>query len=86
MEDIIKPIKVMASRHSAFYTPLLLAVELGSTDQSFMKSMSEDFECSYSVAEYNENVYEKISNGEIKNISSGAWFLTAVFVSKFLFL
>jgi AGZA family xanthine/uracil permease-like MFS transporter len=28
----------------------------------------------------------KISNGEIKNISSGAWFLTAVFVSKFLFL
>ena len=28
----------------------------------------------------------KISNGEIKNISSGAWFLTAVFVSKFIFL
>ena len=28
----------------------------------------------------------KISNGEIRNISSGAWFLTAVFVSKFLFL
>ena len=28
----------------------------------------------------------KISNGDIKNISSGAWFLTAVFVSKFLFL
>jgi len=28
----------------------------------------------------------KISNGEIKNISSGAWFLTVVFVSKFLFL
>ena len=28
----------------------------------------------------------KISSGEIKNISSGAWFLTAVFVSKFLFL
>jgi len=28
----------------------------------------------------------KISNGEVKNISSGAWFLTAVFVSKFLFL
>ncbi len=28
----------------------------------------------------------KSSNGEIKNISSGAWFLTAVFVSKFLFL
>ena len=28
----------------------------------------------------------KISNGEFKNISSGAWFLTAVFVSKFLFL
>ena len=47
----------MSSRHSSFYTPLLLAVELGSTDQSFMKSMSEDFECSYSVAEYNENVY-----------------------------
>ena len=28
----------------------------------------------------------KISSGEVKNISSGAWFLTAVFVSKFLFL
>ena len=28
----------------------------------------------------------QISNGDIKNISSGAWFLTAVFVSKFLFL
>ena len=28
----------------------------------------------------------KISVGEIKNISSGAWFLTVVFVSKFLFL
>ena len=76
MEDIIKPIKVMSSRHSAFYTPLLLAVELGSTDQSFMKSMSEDFECSYSVAEYNENVYEKISNGEIdiaQSSVSGSW-------------
>ena len=28
----------------------------------------------------------KISNGEFRNISSGAWFLTAVFVSKFIFL
>ena len=28
----------------------------------------------------------KISNGEIKNISSGAWFLTAVFVLKFILL
>ena len=66
----------MSSRHSAFYTPLLLAVELGSTDQSFMKSMSEDFECSYSVAENNENVYEKISNGEIdiaQSSVSGSW-------------
>mgnify|MGYP003303704192 CR=1 FL=1 len=66
----------MSSRHSSFYTPLLLAVELGSTDQSFMKSMSEDFECSYSVAEYNENVYEKISNGEIdiaQSSVSGSW-------------
>ena len=76
MEELIKPIKVMSSRHSAFYTPLLLAVELGSTDQSFMKSMSEDFECSYSVAENNENVYEKISNGEIdiaQSSVSGSW-------------
>ena len=76
MEELIKPIKVMSSRHSAFYTPLLLAVELGSTDQSFMKSMSEDFECSYSVAENNENVYEKISNGEIDiahSSVSGSW-------------
>ena len=76
MEELIKPIKVMSSRHSAFYTPLLLAVELGSTDQSFMKSMSEDFECSYSVAESNENIYEKISNGEIdiaQSSVSGSW-------------
>ena len=76
MDELIKPIKVMSSRHSAFYTPLLLAVELGSTDQSFMKSMSEDFECSYSVAENNENVYEKISNGEIdiaQSSVSGSW-------------
>ena len=76
MEELIKPIKVMSSRHSAFYTPLLLAIELGSTDQSFMKSMSEDFECSYSVAENNENVYEKISNGEIdiaQSSVSGSW-------------
>ena len=76
MEELIKPIKVMSSRHSAFYTPLLLAVELGSTDQSFMKSMSEDFECSYSVAENNENVYEKISSGEIdiaQSSVSGSW-------------
>ena len=76
MEELIKPIKVMSSRHSAFYTPLLLAIELGSTDQSFMKSMSEDFECSYTVAENNENVYEKISNGEIdiaQSSVSGSW-------------
>ena len=76
MEELIKPIKVMSSRHSAFYTPLLLAIELGSTDQSFMKSMSEDFECSYSVAENNENVYEKISSGEIdiaQSSVSGSW-------------
>jgi len=76
LEELIKPIKVMSSRHSAFYTPLLLAVELGSTDQSFMKSMSEDFECSYSVAENNENVYEKISSGEIdiaQSSVSGSW-------------
>ena len=76
MEELIKPIKVMSSRHSAFYTPLLLAVELGSTDQSFMKSMSEDFECTYSVADNNENVYEKISNGEIdiaQSSVSGSW-------------
>ena len=76
MKELIKPIKVMSSRHSAFYTPLLLAIELGSTDQSFMKSMSEDFECTYSVAESNENIYEKISNGEIdiaQSSVSGSW-------------
>ena len=28
----------------------------------------------------------KISNGEIKEISSGAWFLTLIFISKFIFL
>ena len=49
IESLLKPIRVMSSRHSAFYTPLLLAVELGSTDQSFLKSVSEDFECSYAL-------------------------------------
>jgi len=66
----------MSSRHSAFYTPLLLTVELGSTDQSFMKSVSEDFECSYTVAENNENVYEKVFNNEIdiaQSSVSGSW-------------
>ena len=66
----------MSSRHSAFYTPLLLAVELGSTDQSFMKSVSEDFECSYTVSENNENVYEKVFNNEIDIAQSsvaGSW-------------
>ena len=28
----------------------------------------------------------KIFIGEIKNISSGAWFLTIIFVAKFIFL
>ena len=66
----------MSSRHSAFYTPLLLVVELGSTDQSFMKSVSEDFECNYEVAENHENVYEKILNNEIdiaQSSVSGSW-------------
>ena len=66
----------MSSRHSAFYTPLLLAIELGSTDQSFMKSVSEDFECSYAVAGNNENVYEKVLNNEIdiaQSSVSGSW-------------
>ena len=76
MESLLNPIRVMSSRHSAFYTPLLLAVELGSTDQSFLKSVSEDFECSYAVAENNENVYEKVLNNEIdiaQSSVSGSW-------------
>ena len=76
LDSELNTIKVMASRHSSFYTPLLLAVELGSTDQSFMKSVSEEFECSYSVAENNENVYEKISNGDVdiaQSSVSGSW-------------
>jgi len=28
----------------------------------------------------------KISNSQIKDISSGAWFLTLIFISKFIFL
>ena len=28
----------------------------------------------------------KIGSGDIKKISSGAWFLTLIFVSKFIFL
>ena len=66
----------MSSRHSAFYTPLLLAVELGSTDQSFMKSVSEEFECTYTVAENSENVFEKIFKNEIdiaQTSVSGSW-------------
>lgn len=76
MPDRLKPLKVMSSRHSAFYTPLLLAVELGSTDQSFMKSVSEDFECTYASAENNENVFEKIFKNEIdiaQTSVSGSW-------------
>ena len=76
MSEKLKPLKVMSSRHSAFYTPLLLTVELGSTDKSFMKSVSEEFECSYSVAENNENVFEKIFNNEIdiaQSSVSGSW-------------
>ena len=66
----------MSSRHSAFYTPLLLTVELGSTDQSFMKSVSEEFECTYTVAENSENVFEKIFKNEIdiaQTSVSGSW-------------
>jgi len=28
----------------------------------------------------------KISTGRLKNISSGAWFLTIIFLAKFIFL
>ena len=76
MSEQLKSLKVMSSRHSAFYTPLLLAVELGSTDQSFMKSVSEEFECTYTVAENGENVFEKIFNNEIdiaQTSVSGSW-------------
>ena len=76
MPDKLKTLKVMSSRHSAFYTPLLLAVELGSTDQSFMKSVSEEFECTYTVAENSENVFEKIFKNEIdiaQTSVSGSW-------------
>jgi AGZA family xanthine/uracil permease-like MFS transporter len=31
-------------------------------------------------------VVMKISTGELKNISSGAWFLTTIFLAKFIFL
>jgi AGZA family xanthine/uracil permease-like MFS transporter len=31
-------------------------------------------------------VVMKISSGELKNISSGAWFLTTIFLAKFIFL
>ena len=58
----------MSSRHSAFYTPLLLTIELGSTDKSFMKSVSEEFECTYTVAQNSENVFEKIG---LKKITEG---------------
>ncbi|MBM01720.1 MAG: hypothetical protein CL762_03275 [Chloroflexi bacterium] len=70
------PIKVIASRHSAFYTPLLLTVDLGSSDANFMKTLSEGFNCDYSVAENNQNVYEMIMNNEIDIAQSsvgGSW-------------
>tara|TARA_A100001011_G_scaffold347126_1_gene383994 strand:- start:29 stop:979 length:951 start_codon:yes stop_codon:yes gene_type:complete len=76
LSEQLKSLKVMSSRHSAFYTPLLLAVELGSTDQSFMKSVSEEFECTYAVAENSENVFEKIFKNEIdiaQTSVSGSW-------------
>ncbi|MFL2642785.1 MAG: hypothetical protein ACJ0GV_04610 [Dehalococcoidia bacterium] len=76
MSEHLKSLKVMSSRHSAFYTPLLLAVELGSTDQSFMQSVSEEFECTYAVAENSENVFEKIFKNEIdiaQTSVSGSW-------------
>ncbi len=69
-------IRVIASRHSAFYTPLLLTVDLGSSDTNFMKSLSAGFNCSYSVAENNQNVYEMIMNDEIdiaQSSVSGSW-------------
>ena len=28
----------------------------------------------------------KLATGQIRNISSGAWFLTLIFISKFIFL
>ena len=31
-------------------------------------------------------VVMKISSGEMKNISSGAWFLAVIFLAKFIFL
>tara|TARA_Y100001958_G_C20687358_1_gene199419 strand:+ start:138 stop:350 length:213 start_codon:yes stop_codon:yes gene_type:complete len=31
-------------------------------------------------------VFLKIFNGEYKDIGSGAWFLTLIFISKFIFL
>lgn len=68
-EDTNNKVRVMASRHSAFYTPLLLA-----TEPNFMKEVPLD--CSYQVAENSQNVFEMISNGEIdiaQSAVSGSW-------------
>ena len=70
------PIRLIASRHSAFYTPLLLTVDLGSSDANFMKSLSDGFNCDYSVAENNQNVYEMIMNDDVdiaQSSVSGSW-------------
>ena len=70
------PIRLIASRHSAFYTPLLLTVDLGSSDANFMKSLSDGFSCNYSVAENDENVYEMITNDDVDIAQSsiaGSW-------------
>ena len=68
-EDTNNIVRVMASRHSAFYTPLLL-----STEPNFMKEIP--LECSYQVAENSQNVFEMISKGEIdiaQSAVSGSW-------------
>ncbi len=74
--DNENPIRLIASRHSAFYTPLLLTIDLGSSDANFMKSLSRGFNCNYSVAENNQNVYEMIMNDDIdiaQSSVSGSW-------------
>tara|TARA_B110000438_G_C15727479_1_gene612690 strand:+ start:372 stop:1280 length:909 start_codon:yes stop_codon:yes gene_type:complete len=51
-------IRIMSSRHSAFYTPLLLAVES-------LFSNDNQIDCTYSVAEENQSVYEKLLTNKI---------------------
>ena len=52
----------------------------------FLASLSESFGSVLIALGFLTYVFLKFFNGEYKEISSGAWFLTVIFISKFIFL